>query len=409
MRWIQAGAKGTGERAVRLAYCTNLHPARDAAELVRWLREVAVPLRKRLGAKSEFGVGLYLPAELAARLARDPSAARALARELQSLGLDAFTFNAFPYGEFGQAGLKERVFAPAWGEPEREQFTLDVARVAVGVAGAGARASHVSISTHTGAHQSALGETGARARCAGGLARAARELAALARASGLRFVLALEPEPRSLCNDLAGLGPWLAEVGTGLEPAAWAVLGACLDACHAAVEFEQPRPALLGVTGRAPLGKLQFTSALRLDRPGANPAGLASLLALDEPRYLHQATARVGSDLLRAGDLAELSRELERDPRWRSASELRVHFHVPVHLEQVEGLGTTREVADELLREALAAPQRWGTRELHVEIETYTWDILPRSARQAGELVDGLLREYAHVAEQLARQGYRPG
>ena len=57
---------------------------------------------------------------------------------------------------------------------------------------------------------------------------------------------------------------------------------------------------------------------------------------------------------------------------------------------------------------ALARPESWGTQELHVEIETYTWDILPRAARGPGELVDGLEREYAHVLARLDGAGWKP-
>jgi hypothetical protein len=43
---------------------------------------------------------------------------------------------------------------------------------------------------------------------------------------------------------------------------------------------------------------------------------------------------------------------------------------------------------------------------LHVEIETYTWDVLPRAARGGGDLVDGLEREYRHVIRVLAASGW---
>jgi hypothetical protein len=83
---------------------------------------------------------------------------------------------------------------------------------------------------------------------------------------------------------------------------------------------------------------------------------------------------------------------------------------VPVDLAEVGGTGlaTTRDHADATLAEALARPELWGTDELHVEIETYTWDVLPREARGAGEMVDGLEREYAHVLARLEAAGWHP-
>ena len=59
-----------------------------------------------------------------------------------------------------------------------------------------------------------------------------------------------------------------------------------------------------------------------------------------------------------------------------------------------------------MLAEMLAL-EAWRPSELHLEIDTYTWDILPGSARGQGSLVDGLEREYAHVIGELARAGWR--
>ncbi|HVS19887.1 MAG TPA: hypothetical protein VMT18_14875, partial [Planctomycetota bacterium] len=177
-------------------------------------------------------------------------------------------------------------------------------------------------------------------------------------------------------------------------------------------EFENPLDAVVRATENgAPLGKLQFTSALAL-RPERR-ADVDALLALDEPRYLHQVTARAADgELLRVGDLPELRAALEgpAGESWWRGAELRCHFHVPVDLERLSQgpLTTTREHADATLAAALARPERWGSDDLHVEIETYTWDVLPRAARGPGELVDGLEREYAHVLGRLASAGWTP-
>ncbi|MBI5433830.1 MAG: xylose isomerase, partial [Planctomycetes bacterium] len=185
---------------------------------------------------------------------------------------------------------------------------------------------------------------------------------------------------------------------------------ACVDACHAAVEFEEPEQALAdAVRGGASLGKLQYTSALALREPARHPAGREQLFALDEPRFLHQVTARGAHGLVRAGDLGEARAAFERgDAAWRDADEWRCHFHVPTDLASggADGLGTTRAHAEALLAAAVGSPELWGTAELHLEIETYTWSILPRAARGDGELVDGLEREYRHVLGCLGRLGW---
>lgn len=433
-------------RAVRLAYCLNLHPADTLAGLLEGLRAITLPLRERLAPGRGFGVGMYAPARLAAHLAgaEGGDERRALKAFLDEHGLDPFTWNAFPYGGFGASGLKERVFRPPWGDPQRGGYTLDVAFLASSLAGAPRAGSHLSISTHTGWHAAHPPEPDAleegeppRPTFSGRRAdRSLLELAARLRDHARQgaplgpagrgasdapwpVVLALEPEPRSRCNDSADL----ARLWSGLERhdeggARRAHLGACLDACHAAVEFEDPEAALANATAAgAPLGKLQFTSALAVDLPGP---GLDLLRGLDEPRFLHQVTGwSRARGLVRAGDIPEVVRALaaggEPARAWRACEELRCHFHLPVDLADLrreglalEGVRTTRAHADAALAAALARPARWGTDELHVEIETYTWSVLPSEARGAGALVDGLEREYAHVLSRLAAAGWRP-
>jgi hypothetical protein len=214
-------------------------------------------------------------------------------------------------------------------------------------------------------------------------------------------------------------------------------LGTCLDCCHAAIEFEHDTIERWNASG-AVLGKLQFSSALALIDPGRHPSARETLLALDEPRYLHQVTGLLGDRRLRVDDLPDLRRALSREssarmadsggkPRgasddssasdWERCREWRCHFHVPVDLQRVSdgpaserndaaALTTTRAEADRILSRVLAL-EAWRPPELHVEIETYTWDVLPGPARGAGSLVDGLGREYAHVIGELERAGWR--
>jgi sugar phosphate isomerase/epimerase len=416
----------TGRR-LRLAYCLNLHPAEDLAGVRAGLERITQPLRERLGVDEAFGVGPWLPASVAGELAADRGALDRFAGELADGGLDAFTFNAFPFGGFHREGLKRDVFKPTWLEPERLAFTCHAADVAAACArarGAEDAERHLSISTHAGGHGDHLPETEQRVECATLLARAVSYLAGLEAEGAPRIVLGVEPEPRSAAGDTAEwaeLHPeWAERIAAALdrsdaEALVQRHLGLCLDACHAAVEFEDPAEVVgRAVAARAPLAKLQFSNALRLLDPGADPEGAAALLAMDEPVYLHQLAGLSGDGALRLGlddlsDWEQLS-EPERDA-WRNAAEWRCHFHVPVNLggplPGSGGLSTTRELSDDVLDAVLARRDAWGTPELHVELETYTWSILPDATRGAGALVDGLEREYAHLIGRLERAGWQ--
>lgn len=467
-------------RPVRLGACMNLWPvvpvgageaadtagARGLEAILDGLRAVTVPLRDRLAHGGPFGVGLWIPAYVARFLANDEAARARLLGFLRAERLDAFTFNAFPFGDFHRKGLKADVFAPTWLAPERAEFTRDV--VALGRACAAAFAwdatRHLSVSTHTGGHLATLladADGSAHAATQSLYTQVAEALVAweasapMASDAAVPVVLGLEPEPRSLAGDtrelvalwdaieaaraassrftrtvdgasrLAGdadrasgadqaRGSGSSKHVHGEDRASSAQLqageprenrqrlGTCLDACHAAVEFESVVGAVERATARMPLAKLQYSSALRLVDPARDPAGFATLLAQDEPVYLHQVTGRAGAELHRAADLDELARE---PATWRALDELRCHFHVPVDLESSGRLDTTADFARATLAELLANPQLWGTTELHVEIETYTWSLAGNFGERS--IVDGIEAEYRHVIAQLEQAGWQ--
>lgn len=419
------------DRFVRLGYCLNLRACTDVPALLTLLRSVIEPVRVALGSARPFGVGMYVPASLAKTLAA-PSGVHeldTLARELEAMGLDPFTWNAFPFGDFGDEGLKQRVFEPTWAQPERLEYTLDVARIAAALVrrlnGASVLSTrHVSISTHTGGWGTTLTDA-QREECAFQLARCVDGLATIEESTGVRVVLALEPEPGANAPTQRTLDTFAAFVAeravrllqdernrssANAELLVRRHLGACLDACHSAVEGEADVVAReIAARTRATPTKLQYASALRVVAPATNTAGVERLLALAEPRFLHQVRGHGPPEPLAVDDLPDLARELasERGDLWRSAEEWTCHLHVPVDLEDLGGaLRTTRDDADAILASLVGDPAGWSANELHVEIETYTWEVLPGWVRGDRAVVEGIEREYRHVLGQLALAGW---
>jgi hypothetical protein len=401
MRFVHPAHPG---RCVRLGYCMNLHAARTLDEWFDALRRVTLPLRERLHAGREsFGVGMYLPAALAFELVRDLRARERVIAFLEAERLDAFSYNAFPYEHFQSDELKARVYAPDWSQPERLAYTLAVAQLALNFREA-REGEQISISTHAGGFGADLRHEPRAQAAREGLQQAAVALDALARDHGRRIVLSLEAEPRSNANDTRDAAALVRSLGAGLSS-----LGLCLDACHSAVEFEDPRASARLALTCGNFGKLQYSSALVCRTPEQNPQAYAALLAMAEPRFLHQVTGRAGERELAWLDLDEL-----RQSGPKGAEELRCHFHVPVDAESLGPLGTTRDHARLILEELLRTPQQWGSQELHVEIETYTWQVLPETARGAARegaeasegLISALEREYRAVMGELSAAGW---
>jgi hypothetical protein len=173
-------------------------------------------------------------------------------------------------------------------------------------------------------------------------------------------------------------------------------VGLCFDTCHQAVAFEDPAASLdaLAAAG-VPIGKMQLSSALVIARPGS-AEGVAARARFAEPRFLHQVRAVAGGDaaLLAADDL-DLAAALPTDRPWR------VHFHVPIHRDAVGEVATTRDFLEGAIA-WLRAPDRVLP---HLEVETYTWSVLPGEERPTD--VEGLCRgiaaELTWVERELCR------
>ena len=81
--------------------------------------------------------------------------------------------------------------------------------------------------------------------------------------------------------------------------------------------------------------------------------------------------------------------------RTRGRAELRTHFHVPVFLEELGAFGTTRYAVQDALRLHRETPLSD-----HLEIETYTWDVLPAHLKN-GDITDYVSRELEFVRDEL--------
>lgn len=386
-----------------LGYCTNVHPYASLPALLEVLGREPAALRARLVAAGRLppdeplAIGLWLPADAAREAARDPGPLRA---RLASLGLRAYTVNAFPLADFHAARVKDAVFRPAWSEPARLHATLHAAEALAALLPEGETGT---LSTHTGAWRAwgpPLADEEAIAR---GLRAAADGLAALRARTGRRIVLALEPEPGSTLETTAEACAFFARRLLPAGDAAREHLGLCFDACHQAVEFEEPRAALQALRrAGVPVAKAQLSAALVL----RDPARYAELLRpWAEDRWFHQVVARAADgSLTRLSDLPEALAP-GAPPALRAAAEWRVHFHVPLFAEQLDGDGALRSTQPEL-RALLACPELADVP--HLEIETYSFAMIPavrRDALGATTLLDALQREVEWVLERVERTG----
>jgi len=265
-----------------------------------------------------------------------------------------------------------------------------------------------SVSTVPGTFKSALQGTDGGPTMAANMARHVARLLDIARRTDREIVLALEPEPccfletidetlaffhdHVLSDATIGLLARLANVNVGTARAALRRhLGVCYDICHGAVEYEDPAAAFAAFDqAKIRVAKLQLSSALRL--PLVDAASEAALKAFDDGVYLHQVVERQDGMIRRFIDLPPALAALRAGT---AGGEWRVHCHVPVFLEAAGSLQSTQPT----LRQALGCVRN-RTVSPHLEVETYTWSVLPPQLRQAS-LSEAIAHELQWVLREL--------
>ena len=380
-----------------LSYCTNVHAGRSVAEVEAGLDRYTVAVRDRFGAP--LAAGLWLARPVVAELTSSGEALARFAAGLRGRGLTCHTLNAFPYGDFHSERVKENVYLPDWSDPARLAYTQQCAAVLATLLPPDAPDG--SISTVPLGFKGFDHPPDFIDRCTDQLIALATFLAELRGRTGKLIRLAIEPEPLCVLETTPEAIEffrrlWHLAEDRGADSAVRAHLGLCYDVCHQAVEFEDVTASIRALdSAGVRINKVHVSCALQLDRPAQNAEGRDALRRYAEPRYLHQTTAPTATgDVARALDLSD--ELIDRPPaEFRDAPAWRIHFHVPVDAERIGPLGTTRPA----LRAALAAVAQLDYAP-HLEVETYTWEVLP--GRQSTDLVDGLTREITAAQAMIA-------
>lgn len=396
---------------VHLTYCSNIHPGESWAEVRANLGRFVPAVRARVAPDEPFGVGLRLSARAADELWA-PAALAELRAFLARERLYVFTINGFPYGTFHGTRVKEEVYLPDWRDAERLRYTNRLADLLAALLPGDPSAEGLegSVSTVPGAFKPALGGRADVERMVEHLLQHVAHLVALRARTGRVVTLALEPEPHCFLETTAEAAAFFADelfapaaverlaTLAGLTPAEAAQalhrhLGLCLDLCHAAVEFEDAAASLAALDAAGiRIAKIQVSCGLRL--PTLDAESLAALRQFDDPVYLHQVVQRAATGgMTRFVDLAAA---FDAPPDPNAGHEWRVHFHVPVFLERVPPFASTQPFVRDVLARQRAQPLT-----PHLEVETYTWNVLPAALRT--DSVDAAIaRELAWVRRELA-------
>lgn len=391
-----------------LTYCSNIHPGESWKETFDNIITYTTQVKTQLNVH-RFGIGLRLSNLASLELIKEENL-NTFQSWLEANDMYVFTINGFPYGQFHFDVVKDKVHAPDWTDPDRLNYTKRLFQILAALLPEGMDGG-VSTSplSYRFWHHNEEALSTAKSRSLTHLCDLIAFLAELKKKTGKSLHLDMEPEPDGILETSQEfidffegyvLGKGVSQVQVQMNcGSAEAEAGIrehfqlCYDVCHFAVGYENPEEAIAAIEAAGiQIGRIQISAALGSPKmTHANRNEIASQLqTFDEPVYLHQAVTKTSDNLLkRYKDLGEALSSLSEEDH-----EIRTHFHVPIFTKTYDQLvSTQKDIVDTL--------KVWKKTNFtnHLEVETYTWDVLPPDMRI--DLVSSISRELNWVLDTL--------
>jgi hypothetical protein len=389
-----------------LTYSTLVHPADNWDQLWDSIQTYLPRVKARVSPNQPFGVCLRLAAPTAEILAAKANERKRLKEFLDDHDMYVYTANAFPYGAFKGTVVKEQVYEPDWRTEERTTYTTNVADILADIC-----KPEVSPSIQTAPLGFKPNVTGPDIvdSYTDHVLRVVAHLVQIEARTGHLVTLGLEPEPRCFLETTDETVDYftghlytgksarrLAKLaGIPIDTAIGALrrhLGVVFDIGHQSVGFEDIPVSLHKlVDAGIPIVKLQEAAAMNI--PDVTKEKVEALRRFAKTVYLSQTVEKKNGRLTHFLNLEDAFAAWTADSGRR---DWRTHFHVPIFLDDLGPLlGTTRFALEQALSMHRATPL---SRQL--EIETYTWDVLPDHLK-TGDIVDYVCREIEWVRGQL--------
>ena len=376
---------------LQLAYCTNIHRGETWPETLLALETHTLEVKRRVAPRQPYAIGLRLGAE-AVRALGERETLLHFQRWLEKHDCYVFTINGFPYGQFHGTRVKEQVYRPTWHEAARLDYTKTLFTVLAEILPTGIAGS---VSTLPGSFKAFQVTKEEEQQMVSQVREVADFIARLSDRQGQDLHLGLEPEPLCYLETSSETVEFWQRLGK--SEAVRRCIGVNYDTCHLAVEYETPAAAMANFKEAGMrISKLHLSSALQLT---PSDESLHQLQSFTEDTYLHQTIVRhEDGSLVRYLDLPDALAAAKADPR-ALGEEWRVHFHVPLHALPEMNFGDTRDHLCGVLDVLAAEPGLCQ----HLEMETYTWGVLPEELRTA-DVADQLQKEYAWCLAELKKR-----
>ncbi len=389
-----------------LTYCTNIHPGQDWITTFDSLKRHVPKIKSRVAKDKPFGLGLRLSNKASEELGLGEKLTE-FRKWLSDNEVYVFTMNGFPYGNFHDERVKDLVHAPDWTTDERVTYTKrlfdQLSVVLPEDMEGGISTSPISYKYW---HSSDDATKKAFTKGAENLTEIILHLYHLEAETGKYLHLDIEPEPDGMLENSDEVIQFFSDFLLPIaKPILKNTLGKndaeamelihryitiCYDICHFSLAFEEPEATFAKFAKAGiKIGKIQVSAALKiLSDSSGNDANWKALSLFNEPTYLHQVTEKVGDTVKTYKDLPVVLADK------KPFKELRAHFHVPIFLKQFGVLHSTQDhilkVIEYLKNNAVSQ---------HLEIETYTWDVLPTTLKK--DISESIIREIEWFTDKL--------
>jgi hypothetical protein len=384
-----------------LSYCSNIHPGEIWEEHFTNLQATVPKVKQEVCPDHAMGLGLRIANQASIDLSEDSNKLAALKTWLAQEDIYIFTLNGFPYGGFHNTIVKDQVHAPDWTTQDRVNYTRRLIDLLVQLLPSGQHEG--GISTSPLSYKFWWDNRGsAISQATMELLKLVPYLAQTEQTTGKWIHIDIEPEPDGLLENHRKFVDWYTDILipyaiTAGIPEDWVRrhIHICFDVCHYGVSFDKPSESLQELAEKnISIGKIQISSALRVDlRKDAN-ARIEALKQYEEPTYLHQVKA-----LKKDGNYEQFKDLGEALAQYKEGvyDEWRVHFHVPLFLDSYGLLNSTQaEIA-----ETMAYHQQHHVTRM-MEIETYTWGVLPSEYQESIET--SIAREVTYIQDLLCKK-----
>jgi hypothetical protein len=369
-----------------LGYCSNIHPGEIWNEHFEHLKNHIPKVKSQVSPHHPMGLGLRI-ADLASKDLQNDETFQALKTWLHQEDLYVYTLNGFPFGGFHDTIVKDQVHSPDWTHAARKEYTLRLAQLLAQLMPDDLTEAGISTSPLSyrfwWKNDHDLNEAIHKSTFA--LLEVVEELAEIHQLTGKLIHIDIEPEPDGILENHHEFLNWYLNILLPTAQKFFKVKGweeeaidqliknhiqVCFDICHFGVSYENPHKCLGELESHGiKVGKIQISSALKVDLRVNEKEKMEKLKQYQEPVYLHQVKAlKKDGSFVQYRDLDEAFEAYEP----HKFDEWRVHYHVPLFLENYGLLGSTQKEIRETLGIQMEKP---FTQQM--EIETYTWGVLP--------------------------------